>query len=674
MGEVLTFDEGDFDLLVARVASCFESFGDTSAVDWSGEVRSILVLSSVPYSKALSQLARPALRKLVGSFGENARRRHLRVLGRVARFAVVAESTHRHEGGRRRGASTSERAASLAFQCLQSELTDGGRDFDPMDSVVMWVLASLMIGAEESVKLARQGLTREYKRDFAATNRWVSSFLSDRQRDIRSLTGEDDCLRKFVDRIVDAARARGEMDEYAQVMAQGPEETCWCSQPGAFVEQAWGRWSFARWQQFPMTEGESELLSQLLRASRPRMDVLVIADQIIALNATALLDSLLVLCVSRAGDTLNSAWHEHEVSEAVSLALSPAGEVVSNVFWSTENSIRMANELGNRHHDGEIDVVVLSESFLIDVQAKSSRSLDHEQRERLPITAAAEQHRRLSQTNGATVQLSARVGGSNLERRVQIGSGGLGQISITVGTEVVQGWSIGGGAAGMPPRILTTLDHLRIVNRFVAEAYRPAYWLDRLAQEFQDFRFIDEMDFLGKWTNLLWGQPGSGEVETIEGLALATDSLVEHWVSQENSLLQVADGAAADHSMIRHSELRGIDPASQQTTVHGVLTRALARSAAEGVSLSRYLVDYRARVKVENALVEKRSISLANSFGLFGVVFGSILAEDALRMHKLDAVLTITDSGGERFLEARPIGEQVIQSRLSPRWPAPSVQ
>ncbi|WP_067197282.1 hypothetical protein [Microbacterium sp. XT11] len=163
------------------------------------------------------------------------------------------------------------------------------------------------------------------------------------------------------------------------------------------------------------------------------------------------------------------------------------------------------------------------------------------------MTDALAQHERLRERADAVIELLRDGRETRATRRLRVDLREHTLVPITVGTDVVQRFQVGGsGASGGSARVLTTLDHLRIVNDFVPAPLRAVYWLDRYAQEHAPLRFIDEIDFLAAWWRAVMAEPdaatlrflrrdaGDGE-PTRDGLVLASDSDIERVIAVSNA-------------------------------------------------------------------------------------------------------------------------------------------
>ena len=272
-----------------------------------------------------------------------------------------------------------------------------------------------------------------------------------------------------------------------------------------------------------------ELLTEVLAHAPDRGDVLRSSAGVLVVEPQGFADALVAAATRLASDQQNAEWHERCVEAEVRKMWSRCEKVQANVSWISPRP----PDLGSAPHKvtGEIDVLILGSEVVVDIQAKSARSVDPSVREALVATGALAQHRKLTTLADGTFWI-LRDGEHTVRDdrvdRVELKDRAL--IAITVGTDVVQRWSVGGASSegnGEPARVLTTLDHLRLVNEYLPPRLREIYWVDRHAQEHDPMRFIDEVDYLGKWHTWATGEARGLEFRMVNGYMLATDSEVE---------------------------------------------------------------------------------------------------------------------------------------------------
>ncbi|MCS6556454.1 hypothetical protein [Curtobacterium flaccumfaciens] len=656
--------------MAAVVRGVERAFGNRVKVDvdWEREVRGTLLLSSPTFSAALHKTAYAALLDLVGEFDAEARREHLRTLGLVARVSVLAETAHRHGEGRLRAASSTERAAARAFDRVEAGPGSGVRVFALEDSVVLWVLAFLSIGAQELGGFLKERPKLPDSGALAGENRWVSGFRSDRERDLDQLISRPSALGNFLDRISRLARFSTHLDGMEGVAnVGGPETECWCSRPEEFMSVLWTDWAFAQWQHFPCNEDEARWLDQLVAAGRPRRDVLCFDGSLQVLSAAGLFDAMLILSTAETSDSNNATWHENEVTQSIYSSFRPLPYKNRNVRWEViDESSRVP---GRRSSHGEIDVLMMTPDLLIDVQAKSARSLDWGKRKSLVLSGAAEQHKRLAATAGAEVRIQPESRDRNsVPQVVSVGPTGRAQVSITVGTEWVEAWSIGGGAPGPIPRILTTLDHVRVVNYFVPALFRPAYWIDRLAQANDRIIFIDEMDYLVKWHGLLTGSHEPIRFINELNTVIASDSDLETYVVLDNMTFDLSVPEISARVEKFRQRLGSRDPVRKNPRLMEVLEALYATDVDSAIALARLAVEP-LRAKIEYGLRERVDAGGPSSFGAWTLTHAS-LSSSQLSDSDSDLVLYRGSLGEWRFHVKHTIASQIRSGSILPRWRA----
>lgn len=279
------------------------------------------------------------------------------------------------------------------------------------------------------------------------------------------------------------------------------------------------------------------MLSRLAQLALDRRDFLLSGSRVLVVEPQGFMDALLALAVDSADDERNSNWHERAVHREAREVWGRRGQVLANIEWT--DSQPAESMIPAPKVAGEFDSLFRDDRVIIDIQAKSSRSGDPTTREKLPVTGAMRQHQRFLEEARRGKPIWLLKDGrktTRLSRVTRLETSGLETIPITVGTDVVQRWQVGGSMMrdGVA-RVLTTLDHMRVVNHYVPELLRPVYWLDRYAQEYDPIVFIDEIDFLVKWLRLASLGKGNEKVRIAGGFVLASNSELERDLTFRNS-------------------------------------------------------------------------------------------------------------------------------------------
>jgi len=601
-------------------------FVQTAKVNWHEQVSQFLRLGSTARADEVGPVAQVGLRTAIARLSMEARNEHLRQMGLVAKAAAFLALVHRHP---RHNPIVSMRAATVAFDQLQASNVSGDRIYSLVDSVGIWVLTSMHLNYRQIASFQHFPLSREMKREAAGISRWTSGLLSERQNDIAELMKGNVELDEFAMRVTQLMKTSWAQLEQLNVLgaevALEPEE-CDCSDPIDFIELIWLGATGAAWSHFPTSTSEAGMVQKLVAASAPRSDFLVLGDEAMVLDPPGFFDALLVLAAAHATDKTNSHWHESSILAEVRRTWMKQDRILVNVPWVSDPD-RLKNQAPDeRHHDGELDIAVIKDGIIFDFQAKSARSVDYVNRERLPARAALEQHKNL-RAKGASGIWTVRSGQDRavadtllLDEALSIGIGGLVHIPISVGTEEVHGWSVGASLFDEAafPRVMTTLDHLRLVNEYVPAHFREVYWIDRYSQEFGLARFINEMDYLEKWHALLRSEPDAHTAMGPNHLVLASDGPIESDVIVRNS----EEGSGLEPGSLRNParlHLSEQGPNRQIPKLNRVLRSVIEERVPGAIGLVRAVLGSNMRA-AETAMIKKRDVLLNSPLGKWAMV------------------------------------------------------
>jgi len=624
--------------------------------DWNDELARLLTFGAVARSEQLDRIAGRALEDIAKDLHPEARVTHLHLMGIVAKNAQLQELIHAHPHS---SPNTSSRAAAKAFSVIQAAPGNGGSEFSLTDSVAMWTLASMATIHEEVIPVLASAFGRQSKRTIGMMNRWPSFSARRRSEDLNQLSRGNAALREFLGRmwtvgLVYPHQMQSLMDLAGEVA--DPRDSCSCAVPIQFVNHLWGNPLEVRWRKAVKTNADQTFLAALVRASEPRRDVLCIDGFAIVLESPGVSDALLVLSVAEASDQRNANWHEARTAEEARKTWQMTGKVVPNWVW-VDDSTKVDGSL-NRRHSGEVDVAVILPGVFIDIQAKSARSTDFAQRERLPALEALKQHARLNTLGPTGVFRIRPARHPNAPDRLWstsatvLGPAGLVHIPITVGTEDVHAW--GTGASGPDSgfaRVITTLDHLRLINTYVPEIYRSTYWFDRYAQEFEGIRFVSELDFLEKWSAVLHGETVTLKIAGPNKFALASDGPLERHLALSNSLSFGIRGPfePRHHNIRVEEQYQRSAPAVVAPRFEKIL-RATAKDDPGGaLGLIRCSVGS-ALSHAECAIVNLGDKRFSSSVGKWAVIHGS---EDPRRFAAADADFVLYRSRRQGVLQWR---------------------
>jgi hypothetical protein len=643
--------------------------------DWLAITESSLRLGAVTHWPTLGPRAAAIARQSVAQLTDAARVEHLRVIGQVARAAQIIELIHHHVQDDGRAADTAERSAVTAFRWLERASGGGNRKFAVADNVALWVLASAALIHEDIGTLLKQGITRKYQSDLGTAHRWPEYFLEDRRSDLEALTADDPDMRALIKDLSSLLAVPPEDGDSLEALASlGAADACWCSRSDSLAEKLWSEPSFARWKPLIRSEDDRKLMADFSAIGGSRADFLVLGDDAVGLGIPGTFDSLLVLALSRTTTEAAVAWHEACVAKEVRASWSIAGDVAENVAWVEDANVGRTSPRGRPHHDGEIDVLVQIEGAIVDVQAKAARSDNPDHREKLPVVQALKQHSSLRQAGTMGVTTVPDSASPAAAAPLRIGPGGLAHIPVTVGTETVHGWAVGrieSADRDDLPRVLTTVDHMRVVNTFVPENYRPAYWIDRYAQQYEGLFFVSELDFLNNWISMLWGEDGAIRVVSQRGLVLASESFLERYIAVANiyadakSLPEVAEWMNS-----YRRELESHQPNESAPRFETILRELLVSRTPGALALSRFAMNA-PRPALDQAFDTSDPKVVPSRLGVWTVSFEPV-ARARLDQERIQLALFRTSDGTWRVWERNPWAPGLANGQPPiPRYSAP---
>ena len=543
------------------------------------------------------------------------------------------------------------------------------------DNVALWVLASAAVIHEDIGQILRQGITRKYQYDRGTAHRWPEYFLEDRRSDLRTLTADDPEMQALIENLVRVlAVPPEEGDSLVALRSIEAADSCWCSRADTVAQKLWSEPSFARWKPLIRSEDDRELVAEFSANGGSRADFLVLGDDAVGLGIPGTFDSLLVLALSRTTNEAAALWHEAAVAKEVRASWSAAGDVSESVVWVQDANVGRTFPSGRPYHDGEVDVLVQVEGAIVDVQAKAARSDKPENREKLPVVQALKQHvsLRIAGTVGITTvpDYASQAPAASL----RVGPGWLAHIPITVGTESVHGWPVG----RVEPtdgddlsRVLTTLDHMRVVNTFVPENYRPAYWIDRYAQQHEGLFFVSELDFLHNWLSMLWGEDGAIQVVSELNLVISSNSFLEEYISVANNYADAKSLPEVAQLMDDcRSELESHHPTESAPRFETILRELLESRKPGALALSRFALDA-PRPALDQIIDTNDPKILRSQLGRWAVSFEPV-PRARLDQEGIELALFQTSAGTWRVWERNPWASRLANGQPPiPRYRAP---
>jgi hypothetical protein len=281
-------------------------------------------------------------------------------------------------------------------------------------------------------------------------------------------------------------------------LASGP---CYCAVPSLFGGALLLDGPPHPWIRLAPSEPWRRLLADAQAIAQPRLDVLVLDDHALVTDMQGWSDSFFLAALLSGGSDRASQWHESALAREARLIGNHWGRTNPNACWVSDRT-------NPSSHDGEVDVALTVDGVLLDFQAKAPAAPNFRSRFKTADTDALDQHRRLRETVGASAHVvkRARNEWTVTDTVWHIPSTVKAHIPVTVGVEAARQWSLGTLDRHALGRVHTTLDHVELANEWIPDVFRPAYWLDRYLAQFGASRFIDEIDFLGRWITRLKGR------------------------------------------------------------------------------------------------------------------------------------------------------------------------
>ena len=513
--------------------------------DWEAVVRGTLTYKSGSI-RLPPGIARSALSILIQELSPSARLSHEYALGSAAKAAQHLVMIHDHDEA---DPTRPVRAACIAFLEIKAAHArlSGVRPFARSDTLALWILGAICFEETlESFALSPH-FDRKNKRNWGEIVRWPSHIHAERIKDIHLLAKATPRLHAAVE---DVLQLLPEVPEFAIGIQRsdsdltGNETTgeCYCADPTAFVQAHWGHAGVSCWRPLSPSPSLREYFLQIEKFSGARGDLLIAGDRAVVVDIQGFLDAVLVLCLNQGTTDRNTKWHEQRVQSEVRSSWHATSKVLANHPW-VEDPSSLAQANVSRNHISELDVAVLGDEWFVDIQAKCAQSATAAGREKLAAVDALRQHQLLAQAGPAGIYMIRPVTKNRAEKLFRTapffpGNQSNTLVAITVGTESVHQWSVGNSVSETDrfPRVMTTLDHMRIVNRYVPTEFRAVYWLDRFAQESDQLRFVDEIDFLEKWGRVLRSESSAIQILGPNNFVLATDGLIQTHLYLSNSM------------------------------------------------------------------------------------------------------------------------------------------
>lgn len=363
-----------------------------------------------------------------------------------------------------------------------------------------------------------------------------------READLKKLTARAPGLYEAFDELRSAGgippAAIQELMILDEELRRTQSETCYCRDTGRLWRVVLNHPVKPTWVTLPAGPLE-ELLQTVVVLGAPRRDVILVGHDALVVDAQGFSDAFLLALLQQAEQQLQgqaAAWQESTLSSSVRQLFRSGGRVQSQFRW-----VRDVSAPGT--HEGEVDVLARLGPFVFDFQAKAPYAAKFGDRSSRIETEALKQHMSFrAALHEGLYEVRRKPEGiwkvaSTAPVRLESGNVQV-HVPISVGVDPVREWSVGPGSEQESGRVMTTVDHVRLVNDFVPDIFRPVYWLDRYLQQFGDLKFVDETDFFGRWFERLCGTHVPDLIVMSElNLVEAWLSPLEEFVVAENALL-----------------------------------------------------------------------------------------------------------------------------------------
>lgn len=458
--------------------------------------------------------------------------------------------------------------------------------------------ACLILGRERRLRGYHPSTpTRMHEIDMAHTSRWPGSIQSLRdRRDMKPLTRMIPDIRTVSEIFVGSLRPTPEqlIETLEQEQARQSSPPCPCLEANERLRLLTSaNQAPANWTSVPrMNTTQRRSFDKIAQFGRTSGDIIISANnsqKFLSIEPAAVLESIQSAAISMAHEKDEMAiarWHEKEVWTAVRKTFQGVSKVIfRNSDW-TSQTIADESEIGPGQIEiqGEFDTAVLADGILFDFQAKAPRSDQPRRRSKLVLDEALKQHARLRDALDPGITVLSRSGTKirplmqlSLHKNVRK------HICISVGLERPVMNPIGQNS--QVNRVVTTVDHLRLVNEIVPAPFRLVYWIYRASAEAGQLRFIDEVEFLNLWWLRFCEIDQS--IKVVERQVLATESVIEAAIVYENTIWSARENSRSTSLAKRISgphSLRSVKQLSPLISAKYVtpLCREVSESGAPG--------------------------------------------------------------------------------------------
>ncbi|MEU1841179.1 hypothetical protein [Micromonospora chersina] len=591
-----------------------------------------LILSSLSFGHlqapaVIGANALSVLRLLANGLSAEARQAHLRVMASVAERARRLRSLHAACQG---DPSTILRSSQRCFDVLVTA-EEGRRKYEAAESLAFYALGRWTherhLQHHSSVVL-RSGISAQRRSglEMRVFHRWPSHIRACRRRDLSRLLAGHPSLVDLHDTLVESSVGtpsdlKALTDLHARLNVN--TASCYCfTDPSAVFESLFGDHIRVPWVALSLNTESESFLRLVEAAAYPRRDLFRLENEALVLEPEGLAGSFMVATLNYVGDATASTWQESEVTREARKMTGGLAKVWANVAWSKSSDDLTV-------HGGEVDCMTILDGVLFDFQAKAPTSLDYRQRESLVCTSALRQHESLHRElrDGVfLIRRKHRTPSLLQSGAIRTAPNGLMHLPVTVGVEPVHEFSVGGSNSnGGIGRVLTTLDHIRLVNAVVPAPFGAVYWLDRYCIESNDLRFVDEVDFLGRWYALLCGEDqvldASEALDASSVYVMADFNRIEEYLAAVNAFSgrQLrSDKSVQEWLRKARGDVRRGEPTSVAPKFTGALMSLARRNVRGWLSLAASVVDVNL-ASLERRFVAKSDLSLTREQVSFAI-------------------------------------------------------
>jgi len=596
-------------------------------------VEKSVLLRSVNVPPRISAHASKALMTIANSLSPASRVRMIKSL------AAASERGRRSVGAGLHGTCEGDpvlnhRPGEIAINALVQSRTSGTSEILSDENgyaMALWALGrwelEKKIGyATGRMLTSESDTTTHLSLELGSLRPWPAHIVEKRNRDIRKILANKKLYRLYCNLLKTSLI---EPEYYEQLVAFHREHSqggtsCYC----LIAKSMWSclfdtrfviSWFTPRGN---LVQESADFIGFVTQAAQPRCDLVAADGGMRVLDPGAFTSAALTAAMTLRGTAKASKWQENELRKEVARSFGQYGPVASGTPWITTD-MRASDG-----HSGEVDALAFVDGVLFDFQAKAPLSTNFKSRGALIRTDALKQHLKLSDDLTKGVFFLEHQGPSARklsEKPFSLNADSAVHVPISVGLETSYSFSVGGSNLANNPigRVMTTLDHMRIVNELVPPPLRPIYWLARWSAEFSRLHFFDEMEFLGYWLESR-GQIGYS-AQSVKGYMFARADLAGEYLNVRNQLDHISNRSTVARDKIERI-LQGIEerlPTRRAPFLMNVVNELSSRHQAGWLRFAACSleVDF---LSAEERFQSKRPFQLETGWGKMVVVFDRV--------------------------------------------------